>query len=56
MNVAPTSLLSPGHQRLLALVMSLQFQPAGDDAWQDMADGVYRRVSPDQINISQKGV
>jgi hypothetical protein len=34
--------------------MTLQFQPAGSDAWQDMVDGIYRRVAPDQINFSQK--
>ena len=54
-NVAPTSLLSAGHQRLQALIMTLHFQPAGDAGWQEMVGGViaaFRRTS----NISQKGV
>jgi hypothetical protein len=36
--------------------MTLQFQPTGEEGWQDMVDGYSRRVPPDQINISQKGV
>ena len=54
MNVAPTP-LSAGHQHLQTLVgtwhgadrrhMTLQFQPAGDERWQDMVDGVYRRLT-----------
>ena len=28
--------------------MTLQFKPAGSDAWQDMVRGVYRRVAPSE--------
>lgn len=30
--------------------MRLHFKPAGNDGWQDMVSGVYRRVSPSSIN------
>ena len=30
--------------------MRLHFKPAGNDSWQDMVSGVYRRVSPSTIN------
>ncbi|MDG4885133.1 DUF1579 family protein [Mesorhizobium sp. WSM4884] len=29
--------------------MQLQFKPAGNDVWQDMVSGVYRRVSPSEM-------
>ncbi len=30
--------------------MRLQFQPVGNDAWQDMVSGVYRRILPSSID------
>jgi hypothetical protein len=46
MTSAPTPLHSAVRQCM---------QAAGNNGWRDMVDGVDRRVSPDQINISQKG-